>query len=221
MSKRSGISVTSSPSDTETPETEAQESEPSETEAHPLQEFADRVAQALGGSADIQFDTVKVTVAADAWVTAHQSARDDLDLVFFSWLSAIDWSNDVAAGDPLGEEVEERIELLSALSNVTDGDLVILSTTLPSKEPTIPTLVEVYAGANWHEREAYEMFGIHFEGHPNLIHLYLPDSFIGNPLRKSYPLLSREVKPWPGTVDVEAMPSANGSDEPTTENPES
>jgi NADH-quinone oxidoreductase subunit C len=56
------------------------------------------------------------------------------------------------------------------------------------------------------------MFGIHFEGHPNLIHLYLPDQFLGNPLRKSYPLLSREVKPWPGTVDVEAMP---GSDEAT------
>lgn len=213
--------MTSSPSDTETPETEAQENEPQETEAHPLQEFADRVAQAVGGTAEIQFDTVKVIVAADAWVTAHQTARDDLDLVFFSWLSAIDWSNEVAAGDPLGAEVEERIELLSALSNVTNGELVVLSTTLPSGEPTIPTLVEVYAGADWHEREAYEMFGIHFEGHPNLIHLYLPDSFIGNPLRKSYPLLSREVKPWPGTVDVEAMPSANGSDEPTTENPES
>jgi NADH-quinone oxidoreductase subunit C len=80
-------------------------------------------------------------------------------------------------------------------------------------------LVNVYAGANWHEREAHEMFGIDFEGHPNLIHLYLPDSFVGNPLRKSYPLLSREVKPWPGTVDVEAMP--DGADEPSTENPES
>ena len=59
------------------------------------------------------------------------------------------------------------------------------------------------------------MFGIDFAGHPDLSHLYLLDSFIGNPLRKSYPLLSREVKPWPGTVDVEAMPEG-----PSTENPE-
>lgn len=213
--------MTSSPSDTDAQQTEAQENEAQEAEAHPLQELADRVADAVGGSAEIQFDTIKVKVPAEDWVAAHRTARDDLDLVFFSWLSAIDWSNDVAAGDPLSDEVEERIELLSALSNVTDGDLVLLSTDLPSEQPTIPTLVEVYAGANWHEREAFEMFGIHFEGHPNLIHLYLPDAFIGNPLRKSYPLLSREVKPWPGTVDVEAMPSANGSDEPTTENPES
>ncbi len=210
--------MTSSPSDTEAQEIEAQEEEAAE---HPLQGFADRVAEAVGGTADIQFDTVKVRIPSDSWVSAHQKARDELDLVFFSWLSAIDWTNEVEAGDPLGEEVEERIELMSALSNVTDGNLVILSTDLDSNAPDIPTLVEVYAGADWHEREAYEMFGINFEGHPNLIHLYLPDSFIGHPLRKSFPLLSREVKPWPGKVDVEAMPEQNGGDEPSTENPES
>ena len=83
----------------------------------------------------------------------------------------------------------------------------MVSTNLPKDEAAIASLVGVYGGANWHEREAYEMFGIHFEGHPNLIKLYLPDGFEGHPLRKSYPLLSREVKPWPGTVDVEDMPS--------------
>ncbi len=221
--------MTSSPSDTETQENAAQDTAGQEPEAHPLQDFADRVADAVGGSAEIQFDTVKVRVPSDSWKQAHQTARDDLDLVFFSWLSAIDWANDVAAGEPLDEEVEEHIELISALSNVTDGDLVILSTDLSRESPKIPTLVDVYAGAEWHEREAFEMFGIDFDGHPNLIHLYLPESFVGNPLRKSYPLLSREVKPWPGKVDVEAMPeeeeekeeeSDEPSDEPSTENPE-
>ena len=195
-------------------------SSPSETATHPLQEFADRVAEAVGGTAEIQFDTVKVRLAPENWVQAHVTARDQLDLVFFSWLSAIDWANEVAAGDTLNEEVEERIELMTALSDLTDGNLVVLSTDLPTANPAIPSLVGVYAGANWHEREAYEMFGIDFEGHPNLIHLYLPDSFVGNPLRKSFPLLSREVKPWPGTVDVEAMPESSRSDEPSTENPD-
>ena len=87
-----------------------------------------------------------------------------------------------------------------------------LSTDVPKDDPQLPTLVEVYGGADWHEREAAEMFGIDFVGHPNLNKLYLTDEFEGYPLRKSYPLLSREVKPWPGTVDVEDMPS--------TENPE-
>ena len=66
--------------------------------------------------------------------------------------------------------------------------------------------VPVYPGADWHERECWEMFGITFEGHPAIRHLYLPDRFEGHPLRKDFPLLSRTVKPWPGLVDVEAMP---------------
>jgi NADH-quinone oxidoreductase subunit C len=178
------------------------------------------VAEVVGGTAQIQFDTVKVKVPPERWVDAHVAARDEAGLVFFSWLSAIDWANEVAAGDPLSEEVDERVEVLSALSDLSDGHLAILSTDVPSESPRLASLVEVFSGANWHEREASEMFGIDFEGHPNLIHLYLPDSFMGNPLRKSYPLLSREVKPWPGTVDVEAMPEKDEGDEPSTENPE-
>lgn len=193
----------------------------SETTIHPLQEYADSVAATVGGTAEITFDTIKVKVPASSWVEAHTIARDDLDLVFFSWLSAIDWSNQVEAGDPLSAEVEERFELLTTVGDLSDGRLVTFSTDLPKDAPTIPSLITVYAGANWHEREAAEMFGIVFDGHPNPIHLYLPDGFIGNPLLKSYPLLSREVKPWPGTVDVEGMPGSSAADdEPSTENPE-
>ena len=66
--------------------------------------------------------------------------------------------------------------------------------------------VPVYPGADWHERECWEMYGFVFDGHPALRHLYLPSEFEGHPLRKDYPLLSRVVKPWPGLVDVEPMP---------------
>ncbi len=193
-----------------------------ETVVHPLQEYADSVASVVGGTSEITFDTIKVRVPADRWTEVHTTARDDLGLVFFSWLSAIEWANEVAGGYPLSEEVEERIELLTTVGDLTEGRRVTFSTDLPTESPSITSLVGVYAGANWHEREAHEMFGIHFAGHPNLSHLYLPESFVGNPLRKSFPLLSREVKPWPGTVDVEAMPGQgrDEADEPTTENPE-
>jgi NADH-quinone oxidoreductase subunit C len=60
------------------------------------------------------------------------------------------------------------------------------------------------------------MFGIAFDGHPSLRHLYLPAEFEGNPLRKDFPLLAREVKPWPGLVDVEGMPGG-GDDEEASE----
>lgn len=204
--------MTSSPSETES--TEAAEV------VHPLQGYSDDVARAVGGTGEIHFDTVKVTLDPENWINAHQTARDDLDLVFFSFLSAIDWASEVAVGDPLSdEEVEERIELISTVSDLSEGRRVTFSTSLSHSNPAIPTLVGVYAGANWHEREAAEMFGIDFEGHPYLATLYLPDAFEGHPLRKSYPLLSREVKPWPGKVDVEAMPESAASDKPSTENP--
>lgn len=191
----------------------------SETTIHPLQEFADRVAAAVGGTAEVAFDTIKVRVPASSWIDTHIKARDELDLVFFSWLSAIDWSNQVEVGDPLTTEVEERFEVLTTLGDLNEGRRVTFSTNISKDSPSIPSLVNVYAGANWHEREAGEMFGIVFEGHPNPTNLYLPDAFVGRPLLKSFPLLSREVKPWPGTVDVEKMPGAD-DDEPSTENPE-
>ena len=155
----------------------------------------------------------KVTVAREDWVAEVTKLRDE-GYDFFSWLSAIDWSKEVSVGDPVAapDDLDERYELLCQLGTVEDNRVVLLSTDLPKDDPSVDSLVEVFGGAAWHEREAYEMFGIDFRGHPQLVKLYLPDAFEGFPLRKSYPLLSREVKPWPGLVDVEDMPS--------TENPE-
>ncbi len=181
-----------------------------------LEEYAGAVAEAVGGTAAVAFGSAKISVSPDAWREAATKLRDDFGLMFFSWLSAIDWSNEVAAGDPLQEPVEERYEVLCLVGDLTEGRRVTLSTELSKESPSLDTLTGVYAGADWHEREAMDMFGIEFDGHPYPKNLYLPDGFQGHPLRKSYPLVSREVKPWPGTVDVEGMPG----DEPSTENPE-
>ncbi len=155
------------------------------------------------------FDTLKITVKEDEWVETAIKLKDQYGLSFFSWLSAVDWENDVSVGDPPKENIDPSFEILCCLSDISDGNFVILSTTIDKANPTIPTLVNVFPGANWHEREAYEMFGISFDGHPNLVKLYLPDGFEGNPLLKSYELLTREVKPWPGEVDVEPMPESD------------
>jgi NADH-quinone oxidoreductase subunit C len=88
---------------------------------------------------------------------------------------------------------------------------ITLKTDVDETSPHLATWVPVYAGADWHERECWEMYGIVFDGHPSLRHLYLPAEFEGHPLRKDFPLLARDVKPWPGLVDVEPMP---GEDAP-------
>jgi NADH-quinone oxidoreductase subunit C len=195
------------------------------TEAGPLDGFADEVAEAVGGTGVVTFGTVKVSVDADRWRESVQTVRDRFGLVFFSWLSAIHWSNDVAVGDPLSEETTERYEILCTLADLSEGRRVTLSADIAAESPRVESLVAVFAGADWHEREAHDMFGIVFDGHPGLDPIYLPDAFAGHPLRKTYPLLSRVVKPWPGKVDVEPMPDADGEDEatadgPSTENPE-
>jgi NADH-quinone oxidoreductase subunit C len=100
---------------------------------------------------------------------------------------------------------ETRFQLLARVGDVKRHVSVILKVDVPDSL-VIESWVPVYAGANWHERETWEMFGITFAGHPDLRHIYLPLGFEGFPLRKDFPLLARMVKPWPGIVDVEPLP---------------
>jgi len=99
-----------------------------------------------------------------------------------------------------------RFQVLARVQKPGTDMGVTLKVDLPDGEARIDTWTALYRGANWHEREAWEMFGIDFAGHPGLRHIYLPSEFEGHPLRKDYPLLARVVKPWPGVVDIEDIP---------------
>ena len=99
-----------------------------------------------------------------------------------------------------------RFQVFARVSSTTRHIGVTFKSDLDDAEPRAQSWVPVYPGADWHEREAWEMFGIDFDGHPAMRNLYLPSEFEGHPLRKDYPLLAREVKPWPGLVNVEGMP---------------
>lgn len=103
---------------------------------------------------------------------------------------------------------DTRFQVLARLYSTVRHIGVTLKADLDDVDPRIQTWTGVYAGADWCEREVWEMYGFTFDGHPNLIHLYLPGEFEGFPMRKDFPLLSREVKPWPGLVDVEPMPES-------------
>ena len=91
------------------------------------------------------------------------------------------------------------------MNNVVDHWAVTVKADV-GEDMTVDTWISEYAGANWHERETWEMYGIAFRGHPDLRNLYLPTDFQGFPGRKDFPLLARQVKPWPGIVDVELLP---------------
>ena len=180
-----------------------------------LDEYGAGLADRLGGDAVVEFDTVRIYVDRSAWVETLRRARDEEGLTFFSWLSGIDWSRDVEVGDTVAEpeELEERFEVICRLSSMEDASGAQFIATLPRDDATIDSITGLFGGAEWHEREAHDMFGIEFTGNPNLSPIYLPEDFIGHPLLKSYPLIAREIKPWPGDVDVEGMPSEPGEGE--------
>jgi NADH-quinone oxidoreductase subunit C len=108
---------------------------------------------------------------------------------------------------------DTRFQVLARLYSTVRHIGVTLKADLDDLDPRIQTWTGVYAGADWCERETWEMYGFTFDGHPNLVHLYLPGEFEGFPLRKDFPLLAREVKPWPGLVDVEQFPDTYTGDD--------
>jgi NADH-quinone oxidoreductase subunit C len=176
-----------------------------------------------------------VRVRTDAWRLAAEVARNHLGARYFTFLSVIDWlpspfgrSMDAAVDTVLAEQAGAAAAPAAAevVHGTTGGDTrfqvfarvahvgtpngfwgITLKADVPDDSLTVDSWVGSYAGADWHEREAWEMFGITFTGHPGLRHIYLPTEFEGNPLRKDFPLLARMVKPWPGIVDVEPMPT--------------
>ncbi|MDQ6909828.1 MAG: NADH-quinone oxidoreductase subunit C [Actinomycetota bacterium] len=112
---------------------------------------------------------------------------------------------------------DTRFQVFARLYSTRRHLGVTLKVDLADDDPRIATWADVYAGADWHERECWEMYGFDFAGHPGLSHLYLPGEFEGFPMRKDFPLLAREVKPWPGLVDVELMPEEPEAPEAPTE----
>ncbi len=175
-----------------------------------------------------------VRVATDAWTQAGELARSELGCAYFGFLSAIDWLpspfgryEDAEVDTPLAERAAQRdepvqglaggdtrLQVLARVHSPARGYGITLKADVPDEAPAIASWVGVYPGADWHEREVWEMYGIDFVGHPDLRHLYLPGDFEGHPLRKDFPLLSRVVKPWPGIVDVEPMPEEEAPAEP-------
>jgi len=121
---------------------------------------------------------------------------------------------ETAAGEPEGGWVtgvaggETRFQVFARFHSPRRKLGVTVKADLDDDSPAVASIHDIFFGAEWHERETWEMYGFVFEGHPDLRHIYLPGEFEGFPLRKDFPLLAREVKPWPGIVDVEDLPAA-------------
>ncbi len=89
--------------------------------------------------------------------------------------------------DYLGAD-ERRFHVVYQLTSMTYRRQVRLEVAVPASEPRVPSVTAVYPTADWQERETYDMFGVLFDGHPNLTRILMPDDWEGHPQRKDYPL---------------------------------
>jgi NADH-quinone oxidoreductase subunit C len=86
------------------------------------------------------------------------------------------------------EDKNRELHAVYPLLSLTHNRRIRLEVCAPESDPHIPSLVEVWGGNNWHERETWDMFGIIFDGHPGLTRILMPDDWPGHPQRKDYPL---------------------------------
>lgn len=106
-----------------------------------------------------------------------------------------DYLVDIGATDLFVEGL--RFEVVYNLVNLTQRLRVRVKARVPEDDPVVETVTDLWPGAAWHEREAYDMMGIRFAGHPDLRRIYLPEDFAYHPLRKEFPLLG-----IPGTLPL-------------------
>ncbi|MFH8471214.1 NADH-quinone oxidoreductase subunit C [Streptomyces sp. NPDC018000] len=165
------------------------------TESHDRESYdrlPDAAAELFGedATAEYAYDLLTVDVPAASWIAALETARDRLGCTYFDWLSAVD-------------EPGTGLRVCAHVASLAEGKVrrLLIRTTVPHEAAVLPTAIDIYAGAAWHERETHEMFGIGFEGHPHLVPLLLPEGFEGHPLRKDFVLAARVAKAWPGAKE--------------------
>ncbi|GAA4698005.1 NADH-quinone oxidoreductase subunit C [Promicromonospora umidemergens] len=148
----------------------------------PPQEAIEKVVVDLHGadSADAQRAELTIDVAREHVVAVCRALRDDQDLRFELSLGV--------SGVHYPHDAGRELHAVYHLASITHSRRLRLEVTASDDDPHIPSTTSVYPSNDWHEREAYDFFGIVFDGHPALTRIEMPDDWVGHPQRKDYPL---------------------------------
>lgn len=140
-------------------------------------------------------DQVSVIVKKGKILNICRYLHNDPSLFF-------DHLQDLCGADYHGKK-DPRFEVVYNLYSIKYHHKIRIRAQVPDNGPSIQSVTPIWAGANWHERECYDMFGIVFKGHPDHRRILLPEDWEGHPLRKDYPLKGPELdKDWHGFVEV-------------------
>jgi NADH-quinone oxidoreductase subunit C len=130
-------------------------------------------------------DERTLVVKREQLVDVCRLLRDDRDLLF-------NFMADITATDYWPEEL--RFGVIYHLLSLPNNTRIRVKVYVTREDAVLPSVTDVYISANWYERECYDMFGIRFEGHPDLRRILMPADWEGHPLRRDYPLGYEEVQ---------------------------
>jgi NADH-quinone oxidoreductase subunit C len=124
-------------------------------------------------------DNHRFVVAADKLYSALEALK----------AGGFDLLADITAVDYLHyPNAKDRFGVIYMLTNTATGDRCVVKTFLNEPDLTVPSAFPLWRGADWMEREVFDMYGVEFDGHPDLRRILMPEGFVGYPLRKDYPL---------------------------------
>lgn len=149
-----------------------------------LQTIVENLKQRFSAATYEYRDEASLIIAPEQVVETCRVLRDEYDFNLLTELTAVDY----------WPEQTPRFHVVYRLRSLKNNLIFGLRVPLNGNAPTMPSLVEVFSNANWFERELWDMFGIHFDGHPDLRRILMPYDWVGHPLRKDYPLGYEEVQ---------------------------
>ncbi len=142
------------------------------------QPFINKLQAAFGGETVEFAGETSLVLPAERLVEAAEKLHGEFSFERFSGLTAVDYW---PAEDP-------RFHLVYLFTSIKNNATLTLRVPVPGVSPAVDTLEKIYPNANWREREAWDMFGIRFNGNSDLRRLLMPHDWQGHPLRKDYPL---------------------------------
>ena len=149
-----------------------------------LNTIAKALAKKYDGQLDDSFEQARVIVSSEKIVALCQDLRDTHGFESLMGITAVDYY----------PQIEPRFHLIYQFRSITKKIHLEVRVELNGSDPVLDSATSIYAGAEWYEREAWDMFGIRFEGHPDHRRLLMPYDWEGHPLRKDYPLGYEEVQ---------------------------
>lgn len=140
----------------------------------------------------------RIHIDAAHWRNVANTLRHEAQLDF-------DWLASLAGADYVADD---KLAIICDLRSFSLRHRFAVKVYCPRREPMIPSVCDLWPAANWHEREAFDLFGIHFTGHPDPRRLLLADDWVGYPLRKDY-VFPREYHGIPGSVELDWQQKPN------------